>query len=131
MAAEDDFLLRLRVYITGGGCQGFQYGFAFELEKEHDDIEIFIIDPNGKNKVKSIFLFLHMLVLLYWEGQGSQQLRPQRLLSFISLLIDPISLQYLRGSEVDYVLDGHGERFVVKNPNATTTCGCDRSFATA
>ena len=131
MAAEEDCLLRLRVYITGGGCQGFQYGFAFELEKEHDDVEVFIAGPDGKNNVKSIFLFLHMLVLLYWDVQGAQELRPQRLLSFISLLIDPISLQYLRGSEVDYVLDGHGERFVVKNPNATTTCGCDRSFATA
>ena len=130
MVAEGDYLLRLRVYISGGGCQGFQYGFAFELEKEHDDVEIFIEDPDAKNEAKTIFLFLHMLILLYWAAQDDHKLRPQRLLSYISLLVDPISLQYLRGSEVNYVLDGHGERFVVKNPNATTTCGCDRSFAT-
>ena len=81
----------LRVYIQGGGCSGFQYGFSFEDAAAEDD---FVID-NGDSK----------------------------------LLIDPLSFQYLAGSEVDYKEDLEGARFVVVNPNATTTCGCGASFS--
>ena len=81
----------LRVYIQGGGCSGFQYGFSFEDAAAEDD---FIID-NGESK----------------------------------LLVDPLSFQYLAGSEVDYKEDLEGARFVVNNPNATTTCGCGASFS--
>ena len=129
MAEQAIFLFRLRVYITGGGCQGFQYGFAFELEKEKDDVEFFTSVEQEHNG--PIFLFLHMLVFLYWERKGADGEQKQKPFFFLSVLVDPISFQYLNGAEVDYVLDGHGERFLVKNPNAKTTCGCDRSFTTA
>lgn len=85
--------LRLRVYITGGGCSGFQYGFTFDDKAEEGDISI--------------------------ENQG------------VSLVVDPLSFQYLEGSEVDYAENLQGARFVIRNPNATTTCGCGSSFAVA
>ena len=81
----------LRVYIQGGGCSGFQYGFAFEDEPADDD---FTIDREGA-----------------------------------TLLVDPLSYQYLMGSEVDYLEDLQGARFVINNPNAVTTCGCGASFS--
>lgn len=83
--------LRLRVYITGGGCSGFQYGFTFDEKEEDGDVSI--------------------------ENQG------------VSLIVDPLSYQYLEGSEVDYSENLQGARFVIRNPNATTTCGCGSSFA--
>ena len=82
----------LRVYIQGGGCSGFEYGFGFEGEANEDDT---VIDNAG-----------------------------------VKLLIDPLSFQYLVGAAIDYVEDLQGARFVVSNPNATTTCGCGSSFAT-
>lgn len=82
--------LMLRVYVTGGGCSGFQYGFTFD-ESFND----------GDTKV---------------EKGG------------VTLLIDPMSFQYLAGAELDYVDDLEGARFVIRNPNATTTCGCGSSF---
>tara|TARA_B100002019_G_C21184279_1_gene555348 strand:- start:542 stop:880 length:339 start_codon:yes stop_codon:yes gene_type:complete len=94
MQEEDNLQLKLRIYITGGGCHGFQYGFAFEEDLKNDDIQI---QPAAKA---------------------------------VRVIIDPISLQYLAGSTVDYVCDAAGERFVIKNPNAKTTCGCDKSFST-
>ena len=81
----------LRVYIQGGGCSGFQYGFSFEDGAAEDD---FTVDNDGA-----------------------------------TLLIDPLSYQYLMGSEVDYREDLQGARFVVSNPNAATTCGCGASFS--
>ena len=81
----------LRVYIQGGGCSGFQYGFAFEDGPADDD---FAIDNDGA-----------------------------------TLLVDPLSYQYLMGSEVDYREDLQGARFVINNPNAVTTCGCGASFS--
>ena len=81
----------LRVYIQGGGCSGFQYGFAFEDGAADDD---FAIDNDGA-----------------------------------TLLVDPLSYQYLMGSEVDYREDLEGARFVINNPNAVTTCGCGASFS--
>lgn len=81
----------LRVYVEGGGCSGFQYGFQLEAAQQGDDI---VIENNG-----------------------------------IKLLVDSLSIQYLMGAEVDYVDDLVGARFLIKNPNATTTCGCGSSFA--
>lgn len=89
--AENNPELNLRVYITGGGCSGFQYGFTFDESLEEGDISI---SRNGVN-----------------------------------LVVDPLSYQYLEGSEVDYTENLQGARFVIRNPNATTTCGCGASFA--
>ena len=83
--------LKLRVYVTGGGCSGFQYGFSFDEDVNDDDTLI-------KNK-------------------GA------------SLLVDPLSYQYLVGSKIDYVEGLEGARFVVENPMAKTTCGCGASFS--
>jgi iron-sulfur cluster insertion protein len=83
--------LMLRVYIQGGGCSGFQYGFTFD-ENENE----------GDTKVVT-------------EG--------------VTLLIDPMSMQYLMGAEIDYTEGLQGSQFVIRNPNATTTCGCGSSFS--
>ncbi len=83
--------LKLRVYIQGGGCSGFQYGFAFEDEVTDDDFSI--------------------------ERDG------------VTLLVDSTSLQYLTGAEIDYKEDLQGAQFVIRNPNAKTTCGCGSSFS--
>lgn len=88
---EENPNLKLRVYITGGGCSGFQYGFTFDEKVNEDDLAI---EKNG-----------------------------------VSLLVDPMSLQYLVGGTIDYVEGLQGSRFVVDNPNATTTCGCGSSFS--
>lgn len=90
--------LKLRVFITGGGCSGFQYGFAFEEAVNPDD----------------------MVIEKETDGGGVR---------VVQLLIDPMSYQYLIGAEIDYVDDIEGERFVIRNPNAETTCGCGSSFA--
>ena len=81
----------LRVYIQGGGCSGFQYGFTFEDAVQEDDTVV--------------------------EKEG------------VSLVVDPLSFQYLMGAEVDYKEDLQGARFVINNPNAATTCGCGSSFS--
>lgn len=83
--------LKLRVYVTGGGCSGFQYGFSFDDEVSEDDT---VITHNGA-----------------------------------SLLVDPLSFQYLAGSTIDYKEGLEGSRFTVENPMATTTCGCGMSFS--
>lgn len=82
--------LMLRVYIQGGGCSGFQYGFTFDESVQDGDTEV----------VK--------------DG--------------VTLLIDPMSLQYLTGAEIDYTEGLQGSQFVIRNPNASTTCGCGSSF---
>ena len=91
VAEEENESLKLRVYITGGGCSGFQYGFSFEESAAEDDAAI--------------------------EKDG------------VTVLVDPMSFQYLVGSEVDYTEGLEGSRFIVNNPNATTTCGCGSSFS--
>jgi iron-sulfur cluster insertion protein len=91
VAEEENDELKLRVFITGGGCSGFQYGFTFDELAAEDD-----------TAVKS-------------EG--------------VTLLVDPMSFQYLVGSEVDYTEGLEGSRFVISNPNATATCGCGSSFS--
>ena len=83
--------LNLRVYISGGGCSGFQYGFMFDEERAEDDIAV--------------------------TREG------------VTLLVDPLSFQYLMGAEVDYSESLQGAQFVIRNPNATTTCGCGSSFS--
>ncbi len=83
--------LKLRVFVQGGGCSGFQYGFTFDEVVNEDDT------PMTKNGV--------------------------------TLLIDAMSLQYLMGAEIDYKDDLQGAQFVIKNPNASTTCGCGSSFS--
>ena len=88
---EENPELKLRVYVTGGGCSGFQYGFTFDEKVNDGDMTI----------VK----------------QG------------VTLVVDPMSLQYLMGGEVDYTEGLEGSRFLVNNPNATTTCGCGSSFS--
>jgi iron-sulfur cluster insertion protein len=83
--------LKLRVFVTGGGCSGFQYGFTFEEEVNEDDT---LVERDS-----------------------------------VTLLIDPMSLQYLMGAEIDYTDGLQGSQFVIRNPNATTTCGCGSSFS--
>lgn len=83
--------LKLRVFVQGGGCSGFQYGFTFDEDVNEDDTAL---DKGG-----------------------------------VTLLIDSMSYQYLTGAEIDYKEDINGAQFVIKNPNATTTCGCGSSFS--
>ena len=91
IAEKEKTDLMLRVYVQGGGCSGFQYGFQFEEQREKDDFE--------------------------FERDG------------VKLLVDSMSFQYLAGSEINFIDDLMGTRFVVSNPNAATTCGCGSSFA--
>ena len=106
---EGNLQLKLRVFITGGGCSGFQYGFSFEEAANDDDWQI------QKTVQKK-------LPVKEEEdddgGEGS-----------VTLLIDPMSYQYLQGAEIDYREDVNGSQFVIRNPNAKTTCGCGSSFA--
>lgn len=88
---EENQELKLRVYVTGGGCSGFQYGFTFDEKVNDGDMRI---EKNG-----------------------------------VSMVVDPMSIQYLVGGEVDYTEGLEGSRFMVTNPNATTTCGCGSSFS--
>ena len=83
--------LKLRVFVTGGGCSGLQYGFTFDEITNEDDT---ILEKNG-----------------------------------VHLLIDPMSYQYLIGAEIDYTEGLEGAQFVIKNPGATSTCGCGSSFS--
>lgn len=99
---EDNFNLKLRVYVTGGGCSGFQYGFTFDEAVNADDTVV-AQDVEGGDET----------------GSGSVQ-----------LLVDPMSFQYLMGAEIDYKEDIEGAQFIIRNPNAKTTCGCGSSFST-
>ncbi len=103
IAEEGDFNLHLRVYIEGGGCSGFQYGFTFDETIKDGDIVIekSLTDDDDEG------------------GEGTS----------VKLLVDPMSYQYLVGAEIDYQEDIEGARFIIRNPNATTTCGCGSSFS--
>lgn len=81
----------LRVYVQGGGCSGFQYGFTFDENQSDDD---FVVESKG-----------------------------------IKILVDAMSMSYLEGAEIDYKEELMSSQFVIRNPNATTTCGCGSSFA--
>lgn len=91
IAEEGNSELKLRVFVQGGGCSGFQYGFTFDDAVNEDDT---LFEKNG-----------------------------------VTLLVDSMSFQYLVGAEIDYKEDINGSQFVIKNPNATTTCGCGSSFS--
>jgi len=91
IAEEENDNLKLRVYISGGGCSGFQYGFTFDEEVNEDDTQI--------------------------ENGG------------VTVLIDSMSIGYLSGAEIDFKEDLSGAQFVIRNPNASTTCGCGSSFS--
>src|SRR5574343_1412323 len=91
IAEEGNPELKLRVFVTGGGCSGFQYGFTFDEEVADDDTTM---EKNG-----------------------------------VVLLIDPMSYQYLVGAEIDYTEGLEGPQFVIRNPNASSTCGCGSSFS--
>ena len=88
---EENDNLKLRVYVQGGGCSGFQYGFTFDEDQQDDDTAV---DRDG-----------------------------------VRLLVDPMSFQYLIGAKIDYKDDMEGARFIINNPNASTTCGCGSSFS--
>ena len=88
---EGDQNLMLRVFVSGGGCSGFQYGFTFDQNETDGDTIV--------------------------ENQG------------VKLLVDPMSVQYLIGAQIDYTEGLEGSQFVIRNPNATTTCGCGSSFS--
>ena len=90
-AEENNPNLNLRVFVSGGGCSGFTYGFTFDEDINEDD---FVIEKNN-----------------------------------IKLLVDQMSYQYLVGATIDYIEDIHGSQFSIKNPNATSTCGCGSSFS--
>ncbi|HWP00347.1 MAG TPA: iron-sulfur cluster insertion protein ErpA [Methylococcus sp.] len=93
IAEEGNPDLKLRIYVSGGGCSGFQYGFAFEEAVGEDDT---LIEKDG-----------------------------------VTLLVDPVSLQYLAGAEIDYQEGLEGSRFLIKNPNAASSCSCGSSFSVA
>jgi iron-sulfur cluster insertion protein len=97
IAEENNPSLNLRVYVTGGGCSGFQYGFTFDDAIQPDDT---IVKQSCSDNAVSV-----------------------------KLLIDPMSIQYLNQAEIDYVQGVQGEQFVIRNPNAKTTCGCGSSFS--
>lgn len=108
---EGNLNLKLRVYVTGGGCSGFQYGFKFEeLNHEEDTIvekKITTTDDDEEDDGES--------------GVGGRS---------VQLLVDPVSFLYLAGAEIDYKEDIEGAQFIIRNPNAKTTCGCGSSFST-
>jgi iron-sulfur cluster insertion protein len=91
IAEENNPNLKLRVFVQGGGCSGFQYGFTFDEVKNQDDFD--------------------------WDFDG------------VNVVVDSMSFQYLQEAQVDYVEDNMGANFVIKNPNATSTCGCGSSFS--
>ena len=91
LVEEGNLNMKLRVYVTGGGCSGFQYGFAFDENAAEDDT---VVSRNG-----------------------------------VDMIVDPMSFQYLAGAEIDYQEGLEGSRFIIRNPNATSTCGCGSSFS--
>lgn len=88
---EGNHALKLRVFVSGGGCSGFQYGFTFDEQINDDDM---VMEKKG-----------------------------------VQLLVDAMSFQYLAGAEIDYREDIQGAQFVIKNPGASSTCGCGSSFS--
>lgn len=91
LAEEDNQDLKLRLFVSGGGCSGFQYGFTFDESQNEDD---FVVEKDG-----------------------------------VTLLVDAMSMQYLNGATIDYSKTLMAEQFEIKNPNATSKCGCGSSFA--
>lgn len=110
MVEEENLNLKLRAFVTGGGCSGLQYGFTFEEQVNEDDTVISVtLNPEEDEEGEG------------GEGSGGGQR--------VQLLIDPMSFQYLLGAEIDYKEDIEGAQFVIRNPNAKTSCGCGSSFS--
>ena len=109
MVEEENLNLKLRAFVTGGGCSGLQYGFTFE-EEVNDDDTVITVSLNDEEDEEGGD-----------EGSGGRKL--------VQLLIDPMSFQYLMGAEIDYKEDVEGAQFVIRNPNAKTSCGCGSSFS--
>jgi len=118
---EENPTLNLRVFITGGGCSGFQYGFTFDetinpddtiIEKQVNKDEDDDGDGDGGDDDDD-----------GGDGDGGNG-------DAVKLLVDSLSLQYLKGAEIDYREDINGAQFIIRNPNAKTTCGCGSSFST-
>ncbi len=100
---EGNFALKLRAYVTGGGCSGFQYGFTFDEAIQPDDTVVTqSISASNESDSQTVD---------------------------VQLLVDSLSLQYLAGAKIDYKEDIEGEAFIISNPNAKTTCGCGSSFS--
>ena len=97
---EENSALNLRAFITGGGCSGFQYGFTFDEEVNDDDTVVEKTVVSDNDDIS------------------------------MCLVVDALSLQYLKGAEIDYRENIEGAQFVIRNPNAKTTCGCGSSFST-
>ncbi|OSM07178.1 iron-sulfur cluster insertion protein ErpA [Magnetofaba australis] len=93
IAEENNPNLKLRIFVSGGGCSGFQYGFTFDENQDDTDI---MVEKDG-----------------------------------VKVLVDAVSINHLRGSEIDFVEDLNGAQFQIKNPNAASTCGCGNSFTPA
>ena len=146
MTEEGNLDLKLRVYIQGGGCSGFQYGFSFEENPQEDDFiltkDLLQLDCSGCELDLNNLIILHDFIENLFLVNFNVFFLPflQKLSSFIlssvivktntvSLLIDSISHQYLNGATIDYKTGVDGEYFAVNNPNAKTTCGCGSSFA--
>lgn len=121
--------LCLRVFITGGGCSGFQYGFTFDEQPKPDDI--YIHRPTAKALLEQPTLPQAASDERDGEADGSTDSGTGQTDTHIDigLLIDPLSYQYLTGAQIDYQSDVKGEQFVIRNPNAQTTCGCGASFS--
>ncbi|NKB47322.1 MAG: iron-sulfur cluster insertion protein ErpA [Legionellales bacterium] len=114
---ENNFDLMLRVFITGGGCSGFQYGFTFDESIHPDDHMI----------EKSIQLDETTMPKKDRDDDNSADSDNHD--PSVTLLIDAMSYQYLSGAEIDYQENLKGAQFIIRNPNAKTTCGCGSSFA--
>ena len=143
MQEEGDLALKLRVYISGGGCSGFKYGFSFEIEKQHDDY-IFakkvpnLVLPEKKNQHFIAHVVYQYLVsgaladfnmVVVWKLCNILLNVFTGRIDLVQLLVDPISYQYLKRAVVDYKSGTDGEYFTVINPDAKTTCGCGSSFS--
>lgn len=110
--------LMLRVYITGGGCSGFQYGFTFDENQNDDDTVIEkILTQKAANDDEVD------------DEDGDEGGSEGGGVILVKLVVDAMSLQYLAGAEIDYKCDLNGEQFIIRNPNAKTTCGCGSSFS--
>lgn len=111
MTEEGNYNLKLRVYITGGGCSGFQYGFAFDEQLRPDDCVIAKEIDSDEEEDE--------------EGRGDKGSGTV----VVNLVVDALSIMYLTGAQIDYKESLQGAHFTVKNPNAQTTCSCGSSFS--
>ncbi len=125
---EGNPALKLRVFVQGGGCSGYQYGFTFDEEiSEGDTIINFYCDPATKEDDAITGFTFAKEPSDSVDAQVASDAPEQE--GDFSLLVDEFSYHYLLGAQIDYKDDINGAQFVIKNPNATTTCGCGSSFS--